>query len=367
MRKYIFSLFIIGFCLLLLITACGSMTSTTSGSASPTNNRSNTHNKAIGNFREYSLPKTGSGLMRPVLDSKGRLWFGEMNHNFLTMFDTHTQTFVETTPPHGAYGVMGVVVAPDDTVWFAEQEANYIGHYFPDTKHFQIYSLPTLHTPDPSNLKNMLTLPSGPNDLAFDTHGNLWFTELNADSIAMLNTHTGAIQQYPLSSTKSVQTLSPYGITVDTHGMVWFTESTSNHIGRLDPRTGKIRLFPIAGPPVPLMEIASDIHGIIWATSFNNNQLLRLDPSTGVFTSYNAPSTTPGSGGLYGLTVTPNGEVWVTVPAENALARFDTSTHHFVYHAIPSPNSFPLGLAMDMQKQVWFTEAGSDKVGMLQQ
>lgn len=302
--------------------------------------------------------------MRPVLDSKGRLWFGEMSYNFLTMFDTQTHTFVEITPPHGAYGVMGVVVAPDDTVWFAEQEANYIGHYFPNTKHFQTYNLPTLHTPDPNNTKKLLALPSGPNDLTFDAHGNLWFTELNADSIAMLNTHTGAIRQYPLSSTKSVQTLSPYGITVDTHGMVWFTESSSNRIGRLDPGNGNIRLFPIAGSPVPLMEIASDTHDIIWATSFNANQLLRLDPATGVFTSYNAPSTTPGSGGLYGLSITHDDKVWVTVPAENALARFDTSTHHFVYHPIPSPNSFPLGLAMDTQKNIWFTEAASDKIGM---
>ena len=303
--------------------------------------------------------------MRPALDSKGRLWFGEMSHNFLTMFDTHTQAFMEFTPPHGAYGVMGVAVASDDTVWFAEQEANYIGHYFPDTHHFQTYSLPVLHMPDPNNVKNIQALPSGPNDLAFDTHGNLWFTELNADSVAMLNTHTGAIRQYALSSTKSIQTLSPYGITVDTHDMVWFTESTGNRIGRLDAHTGNIRLFPIAGSSVSLMEIASDIHNIIWATSFNANQLLRLDPITGVFTSYFAPSTTPGSGGLYGLTVTHSGEVWVTVPAENVLARFDTSTHHFIYHMIPSPNSFPLGLTMDTQKQIWFTEATSDKIGML--
>ncbi len=304
--------------------------------------------------------------MRPALDSKGCLWFGEMSHNFLTMFDTHTQTFMEITPPHGAYSVMGVVVASDDTVWFAEQDANYIGHYFPGTKRFQTYSLPILHIPDPNNTQHISTLPSGPNDLAFDAHGNLWFTELNADSIAMLNTHTGAIRQYPLSSTKSVQTLSPYGITVDVHGMVWFTESTANRIGRLDPSTGTIRLFTISDSSVSLMEIASDTHGFIWATSFNNNQLLRLDPTTGVFTSYIAHSTTQGSGGLYGLTVTRSGDIWVTVPAENALASFDTSTHRFVYHTIPSPGSFPFGLVMNAQKQIWFTEAGSDKIGMLQ-
>ena len=306
--------------------------------------------------------------MRPTIDSKGRLWFGEMNRNFLTMFDPHTQTFKQIIPPHGAYSIMGVLAAPDDTIWFAEQDANYIGHYFPATQHFQTYSLPTLHTSDPSNAKNVLTLPSGPNDIAFDTHSNLWFTETNADSLGMLNTHTGVIKQYPLSHLKSVQTLSPYGVTVDVHDMVWFTESVTNHIGRLDPRSGKISLFTVASTsPIPLMEIASDTHGIIWATSFNADQLLRLDPTTGVFTSYTAPSTTQDNSGLYGLIVTANNEVWVTVPAENALARFDTTTNHFIYHTIPSPSSFPFGLAVATNHNIWFTESGSDKIGMLQQ
>ncbi len=306
--------------------------------------------------------------MRPAIDSKGRLWFGEINRNFLTMFDPHTQTFEQITPPHGAYSIMGVLAAPDDSIWFAEQDANYIGHYFPDTKRFQTYSLPILHTPDPTNAKNILTLPSGPNDIAFDAHGNLWFTELNADSLGMLNTKTGIIQQFSISRTKSVQTLSPYGITIDAHGMVWFTESASNHIGRLDPHTGTIRLFTVvSSPPVPLMEIASDVHGSIWATSFNGNQLLRLDSTTGAFTTYTAPSTTPGSGGLYGLVVTANNDVWITVPAENSLARFDTTTNRFIYHAIPSPSSFPFGLVADAHHSIWFTEANSDKIGMLQQ
>lgn len=303
--------------------------------------------------------------MRPAIDSKGRVWFGEMSHNFLTMFDSRTQTFTEITPPHGAYSVMGIVVAPDDTVWFAEQDANYIGHYFPDTKRFHTYSLPILHIPDPSDTKHMLALPSAPNDLTFDRNGNLWFTELNADSIAVLNTHTSAIRQYPLSSPESVQKLNPYGITVDAHDMVWFTESTAHAVGRLDVVTGKIHLFLLSDASASPMEIASDTHGNVWATSFNNNQLIRLNPTTGVFTSYDAPSTTQGSGGLYGLTITQNGEVWVTVPAENSLALFDTKTQHFVYSVIPSPNSFPFGLVVDGHNHLWFTEAGSDKIGML--
>jgi streptogramin lyase len=303
--------------------------------------------------------------MRPAIDSKGQLWFGEMSHNILAMFDPHTQTFTQITPPHGAYSIMGVVVAKDDTIWFAEQDANYIGHYIPITQQFQTYSLPMVQTIDPSNAKKMLTLPSGPNDLAFDAYGNLWFTELNADSLGMLNTHTGALHQYPLFKTKSVQTISPYGITVDAHGIVWFTESTKNTIGRLDPATGTIKLFTIKGADVPLMEIARDTHGIVWITSFNSNMLVRLDPSTSTFTTYAAPSTSQGSGGLYGLLITSKNELWVTVPAENAIARFDTNTHHFIYSTIPTASSFPFGLVMDTQHNIWFTEAGSDKLGML--
>jgi len=311
------------------------------------------------------LPKPGSGLMRPAVDSRGRLWFGEMSHNFLTMFDPGTQTFEQITPPHGAYSVMGVVVATDDTVWFAEQDANYIGRYFPDIKRFQTYNLPTLSMPDPGNTKNRLSLPSAPNDLAFDGQGNIWFTEMNADALAMLNVHTGSIKQYPLSNQRKVQTLAPYGVTVDHQGMIWFTESTTSNVGRLDPTTGSIHLFTMQGPSDSLMEITSDAHGIVWATSFNENRLIKLDPKTGVFTSYNAPSTGQGTNGLYGLLITSSNEVWVTVPAENAIAHLDKSTNHFTYYHIPTAGSFPLGVVMSKDHTLWFTEAGGNKIGML--
>src|SRR5207248_1532578 len=179
-------------------------------------------------------------------------------------------------PPHGRSGIMGVLVGPDDTIWFAEQYANYVAAYFPATGQFHIYPLPTVTTPDPGNPSQILTLPSAPNDLAMDTHGNIWFTELNADSIARLDPVTGNVQQYPLSSKKSVQALDPYGITIDPKGRVWFTEATNDHVGRLDPTTGAIRFFTMQGPNVPLMEIASDAHGTLWMTSFSSGLLLSL-------------------------------------------------------------------------------------------
>ncbi len=323
---------------------------------------------ATGNFYEYSLPQSHSGLMRPAIDHEGRLWFGEMGHNYLAVFDPRTQTLRQMTPPQGRSGIMGVAVAPDNTIWFAEQSANYIGHYFPSSGQYQVYSLPTVTIPDPGDAGKMLSLPSAPNDVTLDTRGNVWFTELNADSLGRLDTHTGNIRQYPLSAKKSFQTLDPYGVTVDQQGMVWFTESSNNHLGRLDPATGKISLFmmPGLGANTALMEIASDVHGMIWATAFTAGLLLSFNPRSSTFTPFYAPSSGNGTSGLYGLTITPNGQVWVTVAAENVIARLDVAESRFIYYPIPTKGSLPLGVVIGANNALWFTEAGSDKIGMLQ-
>jgi virginiamycin B lyase len=354
--------------LILLLAACGDTyraTSTTSpiGTSTVHSQPKTTPSiMATGSFHEYPLPHSNSGLMRPAIDHEGRIWFGEMGHNFLAVFDPHTQKFQQITPPYGRSGIMGVEVAPDGTTWFAEQYANYIGHYFPTTGQFQIYPLPTLRVPDPNDTSKTLSLPSAPNDLALDKHGNVWFTELNADALGRLDINSGLVQQFPLSINKSVQKLNPYGIAVDPQGMVWFTETSTNHVGRLAPTTGQIRYFTIQGSATPLMEIASDAHGIIWITSFSSGLLLRLNPNTGKFTPYYAPSTS----GLYGITITPTDQVWVTITADNVIARLDVAKNRFIYYAIPTSGSLPLGLVVGANNTFWFTEAGRDKIGMLQ-
>ncbi len=198
---------------------------------------------AVGTFREYPLPRPDSEVMRPAIDRQGRLWFGAMGQNALAVFDPRAGTFQYLTPPHGHHGIMGVQVAPDDTIWFAEQFANYLGHYFPETGRYQLYPLPRLTMPDPGHAGQLLSLPSAPNELALDAHGDVWFTEFNADRLGWLDPRTGHMRHYPLSAKMSMQTLYPYGVTLDPQGMVWFTESGTNQLGRLDPTTGALQLF----------------------------------------------------------------------------------------------------------------------------
>lgn len=320
---------------------------------------------AMGVFREYPLPQTSSGLMRPAVDHKGRVWFGEMGRNYLAVFDPHTGKFQQIVPPRGKFGIMGVEVAADDTIWYAEQYANYVGHYFPSTQRFQLYQLPDVVVPDPANPGKTQSLPAAPNDLALDSHGDVWFTELNANAVGRLDLRTGAIKQFALTTSSRAQALNPYGIAVDPHGRIWFTEAATSTIGWLDPETDKLHYFTFPNVPAGLMEIASDLHGAIWVTSFNSGLLLNLNPRTGAIRRYYAPSPGGNTGGLYGLAITPDGEIWVTLSALSIVARLDVVADRFVYYTIPTSASLPLGIASGANHTLWFTEAGSDKIGML--
>jgi virginiamycin B lyase len=180
----------------------------------------------------------------------------------------------------------------------------------------------------------------------------------------MLDVKTGIVRQYPVSSKKSILTLNPYGVAVDPQGMIWFTEASTDSIGRLDPTSGNVRNYVLPGPVDPLMEIASDADGIIWATSFNAGLLVRLKPRTGTFTRYYVPASDH-PGALYGLLVTSGGEIWITISTENVIARLDIAANHFFYYRIPTASSLPFGLVTDANHTLWFTEAGSNKIGML--
>lgn len=358
--------------LVCLLAACGnasppaSSTGSSSTSSTTQSQPAPSSHMAIGKFREFALPQNNSGLMRPAIDVHGRLWFGEMSRNYLGSFDPHTGKFWQQTPPNGKSGIMGIAAAPDDTIWFAEQYANYIGHYDPQSGRYTTYQLPTISEPDPSAAGKTLNLPSAPNDVVLDSHGMLWFTELNANEIGSLNTSTGSIHQYSLTSAKNARSLDPYGIAVDPQGNIWFTEASTSRLGRLNAATGQVSSFTPPGVTSPLMEVASDAQGQIWATTFSSGQLIHFDPIHASFTTYNAPTLNGNAGGLYGLTVASNGDIWLAVSAENILARLDPKTQQFLYYPIPTQGSLPIGLVEGKNQAIWFTESGSNKIGMLQ-
>lgn len=361
--------------LAILLTACSDAYNPPSDDggpiASPTPGLAVTSaQEARGAFREYSLPQNNSGLMRPAIDARGRVWFGEMNRNYLASFDPKSGKFWQETPPNGKSGIMGIIVAPDDTIWFAEQYADYIGHYFPATDQYRVFQLSPISVPDPSDPNKTQSLPRAPNNLVLDQKGYLWFSEINANEIGRLNTTDGTIRRYPLplppGTPKGQQALNPYGITVDPQGIIWFSTASAQVLGRLNPQNGQTSYFIPANISSALMEVASDSQGQIWATTFTSGLLLRFNPGDKHFTIYRAPSIDGNNGGgLYSLAVAANGDIWVVVTAAGLLARLDVKTQQFFYYIIPTRGSLPIGIVIEKNHAIWFTESGSNKLGML--
>ena len=322
--------------------------------------------QGVGHFTEYPLPQTHSGMMRPAIDHNGRLWFGEMRTNALASFDLTTATFTQVTPPRGAYGIMGVATAPDNSIWFAEQYANYIGHYVPTTRQFQVYDLPRLSIPGSSqSARKQDSLPVAPNDIALDAHGNVWFTELNADAVGMLDPRSGKLQHFPITPARTIQKYNPYGLTIDNRGFIWFTTANTNLLAKLDPDSKKIQLFAVPDSSVELMETTSDPSGMIWVTTFNKGRLYRFDPIHHTFTAFAIVEAEATASPLYGIAITGDRSIWLTVPSENALERLDPTTNQITTYTVPTAGSSPIGITAGTGKRVWFTESGSDQIGML--
>src|SRR5712692_2617110 len=110
-------------------------------------------------------------------------------------------------------GLMQPAVDAQGDVWFAEQNANYIGRFDTRQQTFRIFPLGTWKG---SSL--------GPQDLHFDGRGLLWFTAEAGGAIGRLDPRTGAIRLWPVPSPAPAIPSSPYGLTVAPNGRIWFGE-----------------------------------------------------------------------------------------------------------------------------------------------
>ena len=63
--------------------------------------------------------------------------------------------------------------------------------------------------------------------------------------------------------------------------------------------------------------------------------------------------------------VSNNNSIWFTQAENNLIWRFNTKTSEFSKYAIPTPNSFPLQLAIDDNNNIWFTETYGKKIGKI--
>ncbi|MDA8065497.1 MAG: IPT/TIG domain-containing protein, partial [Thermaerobacter sp.] len=67
-----------------------------------------------------------------------------------------------------------------------------------------------------------------------------------------------------------------------------------------------------------------------------------------------------------GLAIGSNGNLWFADQLANAVGKFDPFTYQYTWYTLPTGGAYPMGIAVDpVNDQVWFTESGTGKVGVV--
>jgi virginiamycin B lyase len=281
-------------------------------------------------------------------------------------------------------------VAPNGVIWFTEEAANKLGYINPNTGFITEYTWTT------QNVR--------PNAIAIDNSGRIWFTEYNANRIGMYNPATNYLVEYYWGGVN----LGLSGIEVTSDGKVWFTMYNRNQIGVLDPGRLTIRYYAWTSASIGPLRIKKDVYNRLWFTENLANRVGVLDPYWNyVYDYYYAGA----NAGPWGIDVDTNGKVWFTENLAGTFSRLDPNTgvinewlavggfssrpRDIDTHRNPSgqtvvvwaesagpgnigvlnaatgnkigvplsPSSEATGVAVDAQRNVWFTETGLWQVG----
>jgi streptogramin lyase len=305
-----------------------------------------------GTLIAYHLTTPGVGMMQPAVDANGDLWFGEMRTNRLTRVNHMTGQVTSWTPPSGRNNITKVVIDRAGSVWFVEQLANYIASFDPRTQGFVVYPL--------SSSDGGALLPQ---DLAFDSHGALWFTTLGAGdggAIGRLDPSNGAIQYWPTRDPNARWKVRPFSLALTPSGEVWFGLLAGGAVGRLDPATGETSYYPLANPRATVFSMAVDARNRIYFTELLDGKLGVINAAARTVSERAIPQTFGSPASLYGVVAGPPGVVWFASAGANALIRYEPRRNLLTFYQLSEPGSAPFGLALDGQHRLWYTANGAD-------
>jgi hypothetical protein len=280
-------------------------------------------------------------------------------------FSNGVQPLQTLSEPKGYSSPFFLAFDSSGNLWFTEPVTNAIGE-FDTTSTWHQWTVPT------SN--------ASPFDLTIDQYGHIWFTELSANQIGEFDTKSDTFNEYPTPTSNS----TPYGITgpdPTTHS-IWFTENNQfvHRIGRITPNadgtlSGPIQEYLTNSPSTsitPHLITYDNLGNIWWSEGYAGSigQLVISKATNGTnqgVTEYTVPSCS-GCVSIHisGIAVDSNGTVWFDDSLNSRYGSFVPSTSTFSMYVIDgcvTNNTHPHdGLAVDSSDNVWISEEFAPKL-----
>ncbi|MCL4435895.1 MAG: hypothetical protein M1503_01730 [Thaumarchaeota archaeon] len=314
---------------------------------------------------EYDIPTPNSGPIGITMDSNGLIWFAETNVSRIARFSPGNLTFKEYAFPltdalrkNGAK-IWGMVFDVKGRLWFTEATEAAIWMFDSSAETFERFPL----------RPNVF-----PMQIAIDSSGEIWFTELYGNQIGRLdsskvvnNTREG-ITEY-LIPTSDAGAIS---LIFDKERRIWFTEPFSRKVGMFDPQTVRFKEYAMPGSVFTLVGLTADSAGRLWITDHGSSEFYRFDPGTGVFNEYStSPAPLLNVSLPYYLARDSNGKIWMNEHYGNFIAMIDPETEVLTEYSIPTRNprfggiADALQLTVDKNNNIWFTEWTANKIAVL--
>src|SRR5437016_4233663 len=199
-----------------------------------------------------------------------------------------------------------------------------------------------------------------PGEIAFDTNGNLFITDLYNHRVRRVDASTGIITTFAgngesgFSGDGGLATnagMAPAGVAIDSSGNLVIADANSRRIRRIDISTniistlagdGELRFYGDGGPALDAslyvpQGLTADPSGNLLAYDTNNRRIRRIDAATGKITTVAGggdPADGLGDGGLAtqatfsgsGLTADAHGNIFITDWGNFRVRRVDATT-----------------------------------------
>ncbi len=148
-------------------------------------------------------------------------------------------------------------------------------------------------------------------------------------------------------------------IDIDQNGKIWFTDTPDSKIGSFDPRTEKFEtikiplLDAISEQSIPIA-VKADFENRIWVALVDKNRLLAYNQNTNEFEKFLHIETE--EAGPSALVIDDSGNVWFAEALSGKIGVVDSKTFEITEFAPDPPLAEPFALLFDKSGSLWISE-----------
>jgi virginiamycin B lyase len=206
---------------------------------------------ASGKLKQHKVPSGGSPHTL-VIGDDGALWFTNQSGS-VGRLDRKSGRITEYRMSGGPYGL---ALDKQGNVWVCRMNADRLGKVNP-------------RTGEVSEL--FMGSGSSPRRIAAAPDGTLWVTLYGSGRLAHVDAASGkVVKEYAMPAGADG---GPYAVTVDGAGRVFASEIQSDTVAMLDPKTGSFQVFKLPSKNVGIRKAIVDADGRFWYMGSHNGRL----------------------------------------------------------------------------------------------